>query len=113
MKPYLLYGRASQPSEGENQQSNVTMAMTLLVMANGVVMDCEVSGCGQIMNTFVADMVIGKSIAGDINTIVQEIDDKVRSATAKALIVQAIQSVQKDCLKCKSELPWGSEEESD
>ena len=83
MKPYLLYGRASQPSEGENQQSNVTVAMTLLIKANGTVMDCEVSGCGQVMNTFVTDMIKGKSIDADFPAIVQEIEIRVISATAR------------------------------
>ncbi len=112
MKTYLLYGRASRPSEGENQLSGLTVEMTLLIKASGTVLDCEISGCGQLMNTFVADMVKGKSISSDVNAIVQEIETRVVSATARELLVKAIQSLQKDCLESQIELQWGSETEN-
>lgn len=65
------------------------------------------------MNTFVTNMVTGKSINTDLPAIIQEMKTRVVSVTARALMVKAIQSLQQDCLDNQSELQWGRENESD
>ena len=57
-------------------------------------------------------MIKGKSIDADFPAIVQEIEIRVISATARESLVKAIQSLQKDCLDNQSELQWGSKKES-
>ncbi len=87
MNAHIFSGHAQLP-EGTNlavihRYATVVMKID---MDNGKILDCNVPIYCDLHNEFILEIIRGRSVATDLNDIIDEINERIHSLSNKALV---------------------------